>query len=97
MTLTEQTGQIHRENPPAVQTDPDHVGQDTDGAKASDVKSPMMGSRGRPLLGLVFATGVLLGWLVIGWWLWPVKWNNAEPWLLRPEFQWTYIPRFRPN
>jgi hypothetical protein len=43
------------------------------------------------LLGLAFLVGLLLGWIVIGWWLWPVKWTNSEPWLLRPEHQRTYI------
>jgi hypothetical protein len=41
--------------------------------------------------GLVFLAGLLLGWLVIGWWLWPVQWTNSKPWLLTPEHQRTFI------
>jgi hypothetical protein len=36
----------------------------------------------RPLLIIlitVFSTGMLLGWLVIGWWLWPVEWTSYHP------------------
>ena len=43
------------------------------------------------LLGLAFMTGLLLGWLVIGWWLWPVQWTNTDPWHLRQKHQKTYI------
>lgn len=54
------------------------------------LKDLVRGSRGT-LLGLVFLAGLLLGWVVIGWWLWPVKWTNSEPWLLRPEHQRTFV------
>lgn len=40
---------------------------------------------------LAFLIGFLLGWLVIGWWLWPVQWINTDPWDLRPEFKKQYI------
>ncbi len=40
---------------------------------------------------LPFLLGFLLGWLVIGWWLWPVRWVNTDPWDLRPEFKKHYI------
>ncbi|MCS7286817.1 MAG: hypothetical protein RMK30_06510 [Anaerolineae bacterium] len=40
---------------------------------------------------LAFLAGFLLGWLVIGWWLWPVQWINTDPWDLRPEFKKQYI------
>ena len=43
------------------------------------------------LLGLAFMTGLLLGWLVIGWWLWPVQWTNSDPWHLSPKHQRTFI------
>ena len=36
----------------------------------------------RPLLIIlitVFAVGMVLGWLVIGWWLWPVEWTSYHP------------------
>ncbi len=48
------------------------------------------GSRGY-LPGLTFVAGLLLGWLVIGWWLWPVQWVNTDPWYLRRKYQKTYI------
>jgi hypothetical protein len=41
-------------------------------------------------LSLVLS-GLLLGWLVIGWWLWPVKWINTSPWDLRSDHQGTYV------
>jgi len=40
---------------------------------------------------MVFTVGILLGWMVIGWWLWPVKWINTDPWDLRPEHQRMFI------
>jgi hypothetical protein len=42
-------------------------------------------------LGLTFVVGLLLGWIVIGWLLWPVTWGNAHPWDLRPKYQRAYI------
>lgn len=36
----------------------------------------------KPVLAIliaVFAIGMLLGWLVIGWWLWPVEWTSYHP------------------
>ena len=36
----------------------------------------------KPLLAIlitVFSVGMLLGWLVIGWWLWPVEWTSYHP------------------
>jgi len=44
-----------------------------------------------PAIGAAFLAGVLLGWLVIGWWLWPVKWTETDPWDLRTEYQERYI------
>lgn len=43
------------------------------------------------LLPSIFIIGILLGWLVLGWWLWPVEWINAEPQNLSPEFQRVYL------
>lgn len=43
------------------------------------------------LLPLVFVGGLLLGWLVIGWWLWPIQWANVAPAQLSPDHQRTYV------
>jgi hypothetical protein len=43
------------------------------------------------LLGLVFLIGLSLGWLIIGWWIWPVKWTNSDPWLLRMEHRTMFV------
>lgn len=39
-------------------------------------------------LGLVsLVAGILLGLVVLGWWLWPVKWENASPKELGHDYQ----------
>jgi hypothetical protein len=38
-----------------------------------------------------FLVGLLIGWLVIGWWLWPVQQVNSAPWLMRAEYQERYL------
>jgi hypothetical protein len=46
----------------------------------------------RFILGAGLAvSGLLLGWLVIGWWLWPVQWTNTSPWDLSPNHQRTFV------
>lgn len=40
---------------------------------------------------LFFALGVILGWLVLGWWLWPIEWMNVDPWQLSPDGQRAYL------
>lgn len=49
--------------------------------------------RPRRALPIVLASliGLLVGWLGIGWWLWPVEWTSSAPWQLRPELQRTYL------
>jgi hypothetical protein len=42
-------------------------------------------------LFLFFIAGLLLGWLVIGWLVWPVHWVNTKPSELLPEYQKVYI------
>jgi hypothetical protein len=44
-----------------------------------------------PAWGWPFAVGVLLGWLVIGWWLWPVAWTDALPVDLTAADRATYV------
>jgi len=47
----------------------------------------------KPLwVGIVsFVVGLLIGLVVLGWWLWPVQWTDAGTSDLRPEFQETYL------
>src|SRR5512139_214881 len=47
----------------------------------------------RPLLvGIAsFVVGVLIGLIVLGWWLWPVKWTNAAPEQLQKDYQADYL------
>ncbi len=40
---------------------------------------------------ITFVVGLLLGWLIIGWWLWPVEWKNALPQDLAPRLQNQYL------
>ncbi len=35
--------------------------------------------------------GIVIGWLLIGWWLWPVHWVDADPWDLRQPYKEAYI------
>jgi len=44
-----------------------------------------------PAIGVAFLVGLLLGWLAIGWWLWPVSWTDTDPWDLRTEHQKRYV------
>ena len=44
-----------------------------------------------PAIGAAFLVGLLLGWLAIGWWLWPVGWTHTDPWDLRTEHQQRYL------
>ncbi len=50
-------------------------------------------SRGafRLAIALAFAAGVLVGWLALGWWLWPVRWANCAPWDLQRFYQKQYV------
>ncbi len=41
------------------------------------------------LVGLV--VGLLIGWFLLGWWLLPVRWVNAPPSDLHPEWQRHYV------
>ena len=47
----------------------------------------------RPLwVGIIsFVVGLLIGLVVLGWWLWPVQWTDAGPSDLRIEYQETYL------
>jgi hypothetical protein len=41
------------------------------------------------VVGLV--VGCIVGWMVLGWMLFPVTWTNADPWDLRPEQKEAYV------
>lgn len=44
------------------------------------------------VVGIVgFVVGVLFGLIVLGWWLWPVKWTDASPAELSAEWQNQYL------
>lgn len=47
----------------------------------------------RPLwIGIIsFVVGLLIGLVVLGWWLWPVQWTDAGPSDLRTEYQEIYL------
>lgn len=38
-----------------------------------------------------FIIGLLIGLVVLGWWLWPVEWTNATPGQLAPQYQEAYV------
>jgi hypothetical protein len=71
------------------------IPQETSGPEALDKKSGKLTGiierMKRYRLGVTFLAGLLVGWIVIGWWLWPVQWNNSEPWQLLPRHQQTFV------
>lgn len=38
-----------------------------------------------------FVIGLVLGLVVLGWWLWPVQWTDATPGQLAPQYQEAYV------
>lgn len=40
---------------------------------------------------LSFVVGLIIGLVVLGWWLWPVQWTDAGPSDLRAEYQEVYL------
>lgn len=43
------------------------------------------------MLGAAAIAGLLIGWVVLGWWLFPVEWTNAAPPDLYPAAQDAYL------
>jgi len=43
------------------------------------------------ILLFLFVLGIAIGLVVLGWWLWPVKWTNVPPNVLDRPYQITYI------
>lgn len=50
-------------------------------------------TKGSPKAMLIVAAvgGLLLGWFVFGWLLFPVRWTNTDPWDMRGDRQKTYL------
>jgi hypothetical protein len=44
-----------------------------------------------PEVLIAFVLGLVLGLVVLGWWLWPVQWTNADPVDLRANHRDTYL------
>lgn len=42
-------------------------------------------------LPLIFVLGLILGWFVLGWVIFPVQWSDTDPWDLRPMHQRWYV------
>jgi len=42
-------------------------------------------------MAFIFGVGVLVGWMILGWWLFPVRWRNAHPTNLAPGYQTDYL------
>lgn len=40
---------------------------------------------------IAFALGLIIGLVVLGWWVWPVQWTDTDPSDLRPVHQDTYL------
>ncbi|HEY4688201.1 MAG TPA: hypothetical protein VIK33_02730 [Anaerolineae bacterium] len=78
-------------DPTVLTDDPEVVGDPGGVDSASPPRPARRASRRGWLIPLVFLAGLALGWLVIGWWLWPVQWNNASPSQLRPDALRTYL------
>ncbi|GAB4475185.1 MAG: hypothetical protein Kow0088_11780 [Anaerolineales bacterium] len=43
------------------------------------------------LVGVGFVVGLIVGWFVIGWGVWPVKWTDAAPEHLRHDLKLEYL------
>jgi hypothetical protein len=41
--------------------------------------------------GVSFVVGLIIGLVVLGWWLWPVQWEDAAPSNLHPGYQEDYL------
>jgi flagellar basal body-associated protein FliL len=60
-----------------------------DQIQESSVQSQIKEYSKRPLLVgiLTFVVGLIIGMVVLGWWLWPVQWYDASPANLHPGYQ----------
>lgn len=51
--------------------------------------SALLGTRERIILS--FIGGLLIGLIILGWWLWPVQWKDAAPVDLEASYRQTYL------
>jgi len=59
-------------------------GRDNMNVISEKIKNPIV-------VGIIgFIIGVIIGLVILGWWLWPVKWTNASPEHLSTEWQEEY-------
>ncbi len=42
-------------------------------------------------IGVAFVIGLIIGLVVLGWYVWPVEWTDATPAQLAPEYQSAYV------
>ena len=40
---------------------------------------------------VLFLTGLAIGWLVIGWLVWPIQWTNSDPWDMTVKNQKAFV------
>ena len=49
-------------------------------------------SRRPPAIGIIaFVSGLLLGLIILGWWVWPVQWTDSYPEYMRSDIQADYL------
>jgi hypothetical protein len=74
--------------------DDDQYGEPLAGGSSGNLLSASLGGiTSRPMLlaAVAFVIGVLIGWLLIGWWAWPVQWSDAGPVHLAAQYQDDYM------
>jgi hypothetical protein len=92
MAIIQENSQIISENLDLFSHESDDLENDETNGETHESKFAGLRKRFRGyLVGPAFVVGLLLGWMVIGWWLWPVQWANSEPWHLRSKHQRTFV------
>jgi len=66
--------------------DPEQGGM---GALLADLRE--QARRARAAVAAAFAAGLVLGWIVLGWWLFPVEWTDATLADLHPDARAAYV------